>query len=331
MARLNSPDDILFPVSEYPVYVILPNKSGEKRVRVNGKKAIVNCARGRVVGVVSEGYRLITNQEALDLARQCCKEVFPDTKSEEWGVNVVDAPSTGGHCFIDLAHNSTALDFHFVPAKNRPDAYGPFIRVTNSYNGLRALSFDIGFYRKICRNGLIIPKSVIRFKFIHLRSHMKHEIKFDVAKDKLEELNAGFFIYLQTIKSLEVPAEDFEPLFKAVLLIRPPKELKLFSRERKEWEILNTHIKNICNRYVEEFGHNGYAVFNSITEFASNPPANRFLYRDRHSMQRLAGMWLNDFSQKCSKAEFSIPAYISEWTESLTKNHQKESNLSIMQ
>ena len=324
MARLNSPMDIFFPVSEHPVYVIMPDKSGELRVKIRGKKAIVNCNNGNVVGVVSDGYRLITNQEAFELAKQCCKEVFPDTKTEEWGVNVVDAPSTGGHCFIDLVDNSAALNFHFVPANDRPDAYGPFIRVINSYNGLRALSFDIGFYRKICMNGLIIPKSLIRFRFIHLRSQMKNEIKFDVARDRLKELNENFSTYLKTITSIEVPAADIEVLFKGVLLIRTPEELKLSSWEAKEWNILNTHIRNICNRYAEEIGNNGYAVFNAITEFASNPPVNRFLYRDRHSMQRLAGMWLNDFSQKCSTQGFSISEYISEWTKSLDKRESDQ-------
>ncbi len=319
MARLNSLEDVLFPVSEHPVYVILPDKSGERRVRVDGKKAIVNRIKGNVVGVVSEGYRLITNQEALELAKQCCQEVFPDTKSKEWGVHVVDAPSTGGHCFIDLVHNSAALDFNYVPASERPDAFGPFIRVTNSYNGLRALSFDIGFYRKVCMNGMILPKSVIRFSFIHLRHHMKNKIIFDVARDRLEKLNASFSTYLGSVKSLEVPVEEFEPLFKGVLYIRTPKKIKPFSREDEDWKKLNAHISNMCIQYAWELGYNGYAVFNAITEFASNPPANRFVYRDRHSMQRLAGMWLNDFSHKCSKPGFSISGYISEWTESLDK------------
>jgi len=70
-----------------------------------------------------------------------------------------------GYCHIDLIHNSAALDFTFVPPHQRPEAFGPFIRVTNSYNSLRALAFDIGFYRKVCKNGLIIPDTIIRFKF----------------------------------------------------------------------------------------------------------------------------------------------------------------------
>jgi hypothetical protein len=65
------------------------------------------------------------------------------TSSSEWEAKAVDAPSTGGHCCIDLVHNSTILDFSLVSPAGRPDVFGPFIRVTNSYNGLRALAFDI--------------------------------------------------------------------------------------------------------------------------------------------------------------------------------------------
>ena len=97
----------------------------------------------------------------------------------------MDTPASGGHCFIDLAHNSTVLDFAYVPAKDRPDVFGPFIRVTNSYNGLRALAFDIGFYRKVCKNGLILPESIISFKFTHAHREIGTAIHFEVAHEKL--------------------------------------------------------------------------------------------------------------------------------------------------
>jgi hypothetical protein len=84
------------------------------------------------------------------------------TNSSEWTVKAIDAPSTAGHCCIDLVHNSTALDFSLVSPQGRPDVFGPFIRVTNSYNGLRALVFDIGFFRKVCTNGLILRDAIIQ-------------------------------------------------------------------------------------------------------------------------------------------------------------------------
>jgi hypothetical protein len=192
MPRLTNINDVLFPVDEHPVFVSVREKGGERRLAVPEKKALVNRNRNRVLGVVSRGYRLVSNQEALDLAYKCCCTVFPETLPGEWGVNAVDAPSTAGYCHIDLVHNSAALDFSAVPANQRPEFFGPFIRVTNSFNGLRALGFDIGFYRKVCKNGLIVPDTIIRFKFTHMRRDIGETIHFEVAKERLAKFKTAF-------------------------------------------------------------------------------------------------------------------------------------------
>src|SRR5512139_3316465 len=149
MPRLTQLDEVLFPVEEHPVFASVKTESGERRLAIPDKRAIVNRNSGRVLGVVGRGYRLVSNREALDMAYQCCRAAFPETEPAEWQVEATDAPMTGGHCCIDLQHNSAKLDFSFVPAAERPDVFGPFVRVTNSYNGLRALAFDIGFLRKV--------------------------------------------------------------------------------------------------------------------------------------------------------------------------------------
>ena len=166
MPRLIELNDILFPVEEHPVFVSVVEPGREWRLPVPDKKAIVNRTTRRVLGIVSRGYRLVTNREALDMARECCRTAFPETHTGERSETAIDAPATGGHCYIDLVHNSAVLDFQMVSAVDRPEVFGPFIRVTNSYNGLRALAFDVGFYRKVCKNGMILPDSVIRFKFL---------------------------------------------------------------------------------------------------------------------------------------------------------------------
>jgi uncharacterized protein DUF932 len=134
-----------------------------------------------------------------------------------------DAPSTAGYCHFDLTHNSTALDFSFLPAAQRPEAFGPFIRVTNSYNGLRALAFDIGFFRKVCRNGLIVPDTIIRFKFVHLRRDIGQSISFNVARDRLAGLKASFGNLLGSLRDCAVPKADFPSLVRGALSLRPPE------------------------------------------------------------------------------------------------------------
>lgn len=310
MPRLTQLDDVLFPVDVLPVFAGIKTGYGERMISVPGKKAIVNTKSGRVLGVVSQGYRLVTNREALDMAYQCCRAVFPETTEGEWEAHATDAPETGGHCFIDLAHNSTALDFTFVPAKDRPDAFGPFIRVTNSYNGLRALAFEIGFYRKVCKNGMIALEFVIRFKFVHLQREIGNTIKFEIDHEKLAKLKASLKEYFGALRDFRVSRAQFEPLLSAVLLVRKPRHATPGTREGTDWEILQNHLTELCNRYVSELGENAYAAFNAITEFASHPPDNRCVYRERHSFQRLAGAWVTDFTRACREPEFDLEKYI---------------------
>jgi hypothetical protein len=80
MPRLTDLNDILFPVEEHSVFVSIPGKSGERRLAVPDKKAVVNCENNRVLGIVGRDYRLVTNREALDWAFDCCRTVFPETQ-----------------------------------------------------------------------------------------------------------------------------------------------------------------------------------------------------------------------------------------------------------
>jgi hypothetical protein len=163
MARLSKLPEILFPVALAPLHVRLDTRE----VPVNDSRAVVDTRSGRVLGVVGRGYRLVTHEQALELAFECARAAFPETKPAEWQVDAVDATSTGSTCFIDLRHNSATLEFEGLPTELKPEVYGPFVRVVNSYNRSRALGLDIGFYRKVCSNGLILRDATIRLRINH--------------------------------------------------------------------------------------------------------------------------------------------------------------------
>ena len=314
MPRLTQLDDVLFPVETRPVFAADNGDASGKLLPVPDRKAIVDTQQRRVLGIVSREYRLVSNREALGWAYQCCRKVFPETKDTEWEVKATDAPATAGHCFIDLVHNSTALDFSVVPAQSRPEVFGPFIRVTNSYNGLRALAFDIGFLRKVCTNGLILPDTIIRFKFTHMRRDIKETISFDVSHERLEKLKTSFGSYLDALRACPVRSDQFTAFARAVLSIRVPEDSERNSREAADWASLTAHLTALCDRYARDLGENAYAVLNVITEFASHPPSNRYVQRERHSLQRLAGTWVSAFAQRCRQPAFDLTAYLAELT-----------------
>ncbi|OQW85841.1 MAG: hypothetical protein BWK72_20275 [Rhodoferax ferrireducens] len=327
MARLNKLEDVNFPVKEHPVYVIMGNGDLEKRLLVKDKKALVNDRNQRVLGIVSQSYRVVSNAEAIDMAYQCCRAVFPETKDVEWEVNHVDAPSTAGYCHIDMVHKLSALEFRDVPPDQKPDIFGPFIRVTNSFNGLRALGFDIGFYRKVCKNGLILPETVIRFKFSHSRQEIGETLKFHVERSRLDQLKNTFTESVAQLRACPVERSQFEPLVCTVLQLRPPKSVVVDDVLGDDiadtemaidpaWAALQKHLGDLNGRYANELGDNAYAAFNAVTEFASRPLINRCVHRDRHGMQRLAGAWLAGFNSACRQPGFSIGKHLQQMTKS---------------
>jgi hypothetical protein len=323
MPRLKTLDDVLFPVEEHPVFVSFTTRGVERRLPVPDKKAIVNRNTQRVLGIVSRDYRLVTNEEALGFAEQCCRTVFPETERGEWTEAAVDAPSTAGYCHIDLVHKTAALDFDDVRAGKRPEAFGPFIRVTNSYNGLRALGFEIGFYRKVCRNGLIAPDTIVRFRYSHSRRDIGKTIEFDIAAERLAKFKKAFLNSLRSLRSCGVQRSQFEPLIMGVLQLREPLPNKSGPRLMEDWGKLRAHLDELSSRYAEEMGESAYAVFNAITDFASAPPENRCVHRDRHSFQKLAGWWLTSFNDESRKPDFTISAHL----ERLAKKRSASSDL----
>jgi hypothetical protein len=307
MSRITTLEALLFPVAEHPVFVSIKDHLSERRLPVRDKKALINATTQHVLGIVSTGYKVVTNAEALELGRRCCAELFPKISGSEWTVARVDAPSGGGFCHLDLTHKTCRL----APAGGSPlpDVFAPFVRVTNSYNTQRALRFDVGYFRYICTNGVVLPKAAVKFEFVHTKRALRDAIRFDVKRDHMEKLDAEFAGFIEAIRACIVPAALFQPLLTAVLGLRKPSSFKDGNRDADEWASLESHLTSLTDRYIKELGENAYALFNTVTDFASHPPANRHVHRDRHSLERRAGEWLSDFSAKCRADGFDVEKY----------------------
>ena len=131
-----------------------------------------------------------------------------------------------------------------------------------------------------------------------------------MAHDRLEKLQTRLGDYFVTVRECAIPRSAFEPMLHGVLRLRRPDGLKPNTRESADWEALEQHLHELSGRYADELGENAYGVLNAITDFASRPPANRHVHRDRHSLQRLAGTWLSEFSQTCQRPDFNVARYV---------------------
>ncbi len=243
-----------------------------------------------MISVVSKGYRIVSNETALLVARKCCKAAFPEFREDSWKVGRVDAPSTRAHCHFDLVQSSAELEFTGVEAAKRPDRYGLFVRVTNSYDCKYALRIDFGFLRKVCSNGLILAVSVISFRFSHNSRNLEERMRVVASGDAFQKLREKLFGYLEPLNGWGVPVDYFVPITWAALRLGGAAPT---SRRRSEhWEDVYERCEELSQSYADDLGDNGYALFNVITDVASKPWGIGLGAVETDPLQRRAGRWL---------------------------------------
>jgi hypothetical protein len=286
-------DDVLFPVEMQPIYRL--NRDGQV-VKIPSHRTVVNCLTQQPVGVVSAGYRVVTNREALGFARDCARQLFGAAKGEELVVFNVYAPERAWCCVLDLIHKGHVVNI------GRREVYLPFLRVTNSYNATRALRFDVGFCRQICANGMIFEKQAIEFRFTHTHRQIGQTLQFDIAKNRLEVLRRQFERDAERLFNYTVPPGREVPLFfRALGLPLPPKPDDNPNGEAAEqFSALKTAVRDLILKYYGQIGPNGYALFNAVTDFASHPPELPKFRRSTPAMQAIAGRWAREFAEGLS-------------------------------
>ncbi len=322
MARITQSTDLFFPVTTQPIFTHCPRDGQKPATKIKDKKAVINDRTGEVLGIVGKDYSLITNEEARHYARVCARQVFRETKEDEWELLAVDAPPSARYCHLDLVHNTAKLDFAYLMVGTRegvPDTYGPFVRVTNSYNGRRALRFTIGCYRKTCSNGLTARRNIISFSFAHARKDIGTRIAFKVDHDRVRAMQQEFRSAFRILQKYRIDKGDGRRLVHAILAIRKPKDLM---RKRpagagthrraawRDWLCLEDHVEQLYQGYSLHLGDNAYSALQAATDLASRPLDNACLRRDRNSLQRLAGEWMIDFRRQCRKGSFDLSEYL---------------------
>ena len=300
---------VLFPVQEVDVYAETEPGRPEK---IPHKKALINTHTRRVLSVVSNAYRLVLNQDALRLAETCCIAAFPNTAPINWRVFSVEAPRTGGRCRIDLVHKGEIPAYDWSFSKVAQDRHDPFVRVTNSYHGTRRLAIHFGLVRFRCTNGIVVWDSSIRLSFTHDETDIERRIEREIDEAKFKNIIENFRRQALVLHAVDIPRGSLCPVILSALRIRKPEDLP--SDRQADWKWLEREIDRIVEKYVNEFGLNGEALLNSITEIATRPPASghrySFIHRERHDLQRLAGIWLAEFSAGLASPDFNLGAYL---------------------
>jgi hypothetical protein len=310
MKRETSVQNLLFDVDQVPIEAVVGSNGSTRRISIPGKKALVNKLTGLVLGVVSRDYRVVTNQEAVNLARDVCDKAFPGLSSVEWEAKRAAAPRTLSYAFIDLMHRTHVLNYMGTEI-GKDDPFTPFLRVTNSFNGARALRFDIGFMRKHCSNGVIFEEEVATIKASHSKEALA-QLKIEITSRSLPQMWDEFSKFLTSVRSISMTTDQSTLALNTVL--RLPAAKPEDQKARAEGlQALSVDLSTRLTGYQKELGPNAYAVFNTLTDIAARPPENVYFQKDRDTIEKRSGRWLKDLARQNQSAGFDLNAWIPAW------------------
>lgn len=304
--------DVLFPVDLKPIFIegeensgLFEGLQGSSFQKVPGFNAVIALDNDQVFSVVAKNYRLISNQEAVKMAKICFNDVFSLIKDKNMVLYNIIMPKTRSFCHIDFVHPEAQSDYF------DNDPWTPYLRVTNSYNRMFALNFDLGFCRGICKNGIIFGKKNIEFKFYHSRSSKDPVVEFKLRSGELSTLETQFVATLRNLKRFHVPRKVIWPLACKVFSFHlPPQPTKI---QQEIWQKKMNHILDLGRRYFNEMGENGYAAVNVLTDYASRPVGMISPEGNIDSLQRKTGAWAADFVDAIEERDFNFDIYLGKY------------------
>jgi len=311
----NELQDVLFDVSLVNIATVsketLFPEQDFNGLKVPGYKALINARDREVLCVVSDNYRLFTNKDALELGKKAFVELFPIVKPEELIVHKVISSKRKTFCHIDLIHRKVNYKVW------KQETWLPFLRITNSYNRMFALSYELGFVREICSNGFIFDKKTIEVKYRHTNKGIPAKIKVDV--NKLKNLEQEFIEHLLNLKRFYVSKKDIFPMLCKALELKfkfDNKKNPFTNRQKENFINLRETAFRLAKEYTIKDGENAFSALNVMTDIIShqNLYKNLFNFSLRaNSYSHKISRWMREFTESAEKRDFNLDKYLGDY------------------
>lgn len=301
---------LMYPVSLQPIMAVSAKRNaGSFTGQTSKYLAIVNEASNEIVSVVSSKYKLLSNEAALQLAKETFSKLFERVKPEELVPFKVIAPKSGASCHIDLVHEKVRLS----ETAWTQDTWYPFLRMSNSYNRTKAFTLEIGFVRKLCSNGVIFTKQTIEIKYSHDKLNIE---KVGTDYNKLKAYENEFIAHMKKLQTVKLEMNQIVAIVCKALNLRfdlhnTSKEIR--KKERIRFERTKSIINKITEGYLKEMEGNGYAIMNVLTDFVSHQDAYKTIRGfsiNPNAYYKRVGEWSKAILEETERADFDLNKYL---------------------
>ena len=299
--------EAFFPVQMRSSFVDTSNNGdGSSTKRVDKFRAIIDVERDNVFAVVTAKYKLVTNQQAYEMSKNVMHRVFKVIKLEDLKCLYVHMPSTRSFCHIDLIHRG----MNFTLPTRSDDGWTAFLRITNSYNRTKKLSFELGFCRWICDNKMIFGSKSVTFSDAHTKEGGLRMEKFIDNLGEIGRIEASFIAQMDSLRSIPIQQDALLPLACRVFGFDDPPNKIVSAKDKKKRRLVEMRdaIRLAGDRYYRELDATGYAAMNVLTDYATRPGPEREL--DVHELQRKSGDWIDEFTRIVRNPGFNLGEYL---------------------
>jgi hypothetical protein len=165
--------------TSFPEVSEVPVSWGEINIqRASNYKAIVNPETGKVYSIVSQDYKLIRHEDAV----QRIESIID--KNHELGKYKTDTEFYNSGARMCRTYCFYEIHIEIEPGDN----INPELQLFNSYDTTWPLTVILSAYRVVCSNGLIVGEKYLHFKKRHVYDFEQMNIKeqVDTALNRLE-------------------------------------------------------------------------------------------------------------------------------------------------
>lgn len=287
--------DACFPVTLTDVYV------GDPASRAHRYRAVVPVdseSNEDPFAIVTDRYRLIRNEDVIDLGHEAFERVFgPHYCSRMSVFNVVMAKGRGSF-FADFT--TPELDCNIpLPGLNalgetnaEPSRHTFFLRTVNSYNRTQAVGLEAGICRWICKNGIIFGKQSIRFRHPHdkTKQQLMDQIAQFAERLRPDELTGqiGDVYAVSLAQHMTV----LEGVWQTLRLAIPPVDPE--SRTARLWRDRCADLMALSTEYEHQFGNTAFSVLQAASQWGQHHARTSPI--QRHSYERRCGEMLESLT-----------------------------------
>lgn len=237
--------DPFFNVERQPATTVF---NGE-RIPV-GKDVILNSHTGKVLGVVSPHYKVVTNEEVNHVVENALSDVpvmktldHLNAKTNKWTREII----LDGEDFTHVVDGDDTL-------KTR-------VMITNGYGSMIAVSVQLSVWRMVCSNGMFGWKNAFTTSYNHMNDSIVDLIRRDFNRHSLS-LKGNINLWDKWSK-IEYKQDQFND-FIDMVSVNPDNSLI----STKQGEGIKAYYEPIMNQYNES--ETLWGAFNVLTAISTH-------------------------------------------------------------